>query len=243
MVECHLQTKNLKANVAQLPERLARAICFLCGQLQVVGLLYVGVSKFMSLNADYHEDATAAADTHTQAAGMNQLAPIAASINLPALIAAAGDHASRRFLEFFAANIRNAHTRRAYSRAVAEFLTWCAEGAGVRELVDVEPLHVATWIEMQTKTLAAPSVKQRLAAIRHLFDWLVTGQVVATNPAASVRGPSHVVRQGKTSVLDTRRSARADRQHRRHDAGGPARSGADRAHGVQLRADSARRWR
>ena len=37
--------------------------------------------------------------------------------------------------------------------------------------------------------LAAPSVKQRLAAIRHLFDWLVTGQVVPVNPAASVRGP------------------------------------------------------
>ena len=142
------------------------------------------------------------ASAFRKAAGMNQLAPIAASINLPALIAAAGERASRRFLEFFAANIRNAHTRRAYSRAVAEFLAWCAEGAGVRELVDVEPLHVATWIEMQTKTLAAPSVKQRLAAIRHLFDWLVTGQVVATNPAASVRGPSHVVRQGKTPVLD-----------------------------------------
>ena len=133
---------------------------------------------------------------------MTQLAPIAASTNLPVLIVAAGERASLRFLEFFAATIRNPHTRRAYSRAVAEFLTWCAEDAGVRELVDVEPLHVATWIEMQTKTLAAPSVKQRLAAIRHLFDWLVTGQVVATNPASSVRGPSHVVRQGKTPVLD-----------------------------------------
>jgi site-specific recombinase XerD len=133
---------------------------------------------------------------------MNQLALIAASTNLPVLIAAAGERASLRFLEFFAANIRNPHTRRAYSRACAEFLTWCAEEAGVRELMDVEPLHVAAWIEMQTRTLAAPSVKQRLAAVRHLFDWLVTGQVVATNPAASVRGPAHIVRQGKTPVLD-----------------------------------------
>src|ERR1700681_4002735 len=44
---------------------------------------------------------------------------------VPALIAAAGDHAARRFLKFFAANIRNPHTRRAYSRAVSEFMTWC----------------------------------------------------------------------------------------------------------------------
>ena len=49
---------------------------------------------------------------------------------------------------------------------------------------------------------SAPTVKQRLAAIRHLFDWLVTGQVIPVNPAASVRGPSHSVKRGKTPVLD-----------------------------------------
>src|SRR4051795_2630610 len=59
-----------------------------------------------------------------------------------------------------------------------------------------------TWIEAQTREHAAPSVKQRLAAIRHLFDWLVTGQVVPVNPAGSVRGPAHSVRTGKTPVLD-----------------------------------------
>jgi site-specific recombinase XerC len=66
----------------------------------------------------------------------------------------------------------------------------------------VQPVHVATWIEAGTRELAAPSVKQRLAAIRHLFDWLVTGQVVPVNPAASVRGPRHVVTSGQTPVLD-----------------------------------------
>jgi site-specific recombinase XerC len=64
------------------------------------------------------------------------------------------------------------------------------------------PIHVATWIGVGTRELAAPSVKQRLAAIRHLFDWLVTGQVVPVNPAASVRGPRHVVTCGQTPVLD-----------------------------------------
>ena len=66
----------------------------------------------------------------------------------------------------------------------------------------VQPVHVATWIEAGTRELAAPSVKQRLAAIRHLFDWLVTGQVVPVNPAASVRGSRHVVTSGQTGIND-----------------------------------------
>jgi site-specific recombinase XerC len=133
---------------------------------------------------------------------MNQLARIEAP-RLPELIAAAGDRAGMRFLEFFAANIRNPHTRRAYARAADEFLAWCA-AADVPSIGAVQPVHVATWIEAGTRELAAPSVKQRLAAIRHLFDWLVTGQVVPVNPAASVRGPRHVVTCGQTPVLDPR---------------------------------------
>ena len=120
---------------------------------------------------------------------------------LPALVANTGERAGVRFLEFFAAQIRNPHTRRAYARAVGEFLAWC-EGVGVTSLSGVQPLHVASWIELKGREISAPSVKQQLAAIRHLFDWLVTGQVVPVNPAASVRGPRHVVRSGKTAVLE-----------------------------------------
>lgn len=120
---------------------------------------------------------------------------------VPSLITAAGERASLRFLEFFAANIRNPHTRRAYGRAVADFLTWCEE-RGVASIAAVQPLHVAAWIELQQKEHAAPTVKQRLAAVRHLFDWLVTGQVVPVNPADSVRGPTHAVKAGKTPVLE-----------------------------------------
>ena len=131
---------------------------------------------------------------------MNQLVSIA-SATLPALVAAAGERAGMRFLEFFAVNIRNPHTRRAYARAADEFLAWCAD-AGVPSIAAVQPVHVATWIETSTRTLAAPSVKQRLAALRHLFDWLVNGQVVPVNPAHTVRGPRHVVTCGQTPVLD-----------------------------------------
>jgi site-specific recombinase XerD len=132
---------------------------------------------------------------------MNRLVRLHTS-TLPALVTAAGDDAEIRFLEFFAGQIRNPHTRRAYGRATREFLTWCAD-AGVASVAAVQPLHVATWIEMLTRSeLAAPSVKQQLAAIRHLFDWMVTGQVIPTNPAGSVRGPTHIVRTGQTPVLE-----------------------------------------
>ena len=170
---------------------------------------------------------------------MNELVAFRPS-DTPALVAAAGDRARIRFLEFFAAQIRNPHTRRAYARAVREFLAWC-EGAGVPSIAAVQPLHVATWIEAQTPRRSAPTVKQRLAAIRHLFDWLVIGQVVPVNPAASVRGPQHIVKQGKTPVLEPAEARAAARQHRRHDAGGPARPRPDRADGLFASRASARR--
>ena len=124
-----------------------------------------------------------------------------AAIHSPTLVAAAGDRAQTRFLEFFAANIRNQNTRKAYAQATREFLAWC-ESAGVASIADVKPLHVAAYIEQLGRERSAPTVKQRLAAIKHLFDWLVTGQVMPVNPAASVRGPSHSVKRGKTPVLD-----------------------------------------
>ncbi len=62
---------------------------------------------------------------------------------------------------------------------------------GIRSLTAVQPLHVATWVEQQTRERSAPTAKQRLAALRHLFDWLVTGQVIPTHLAASVRRPRH----------------------------------------------------
>src|ERR1700722_12406371 len=100
----------------------------------------------------------------------NQLVPVSASSShLPALVATSGEQAARRFLEFFASNIRNKNTRIAYSHAVGLFLTWCEE-YGVPALGDVQPLHVAAWLELQAQTAAAPTVKLRLAAARHRVD-------------------------------------------------------------------------
>jgi hypothetical protein len=117
---------------------------------------------------------------------------------VPALYAP-NPEAAKRFIEYFAANIRNPNTRRAYLHAVREFADWCAF-QGFHEIVDIEPLHVAAYIEQLTTRLAKPSVKQHLAAIRMLFDWLVVGQVVTANPAAPVRGPNYTVKKGKTPL-------------------------------------------
>jgi hypothetical protein len=75
---------------------------------------------------------------------------------------------------------------------------WPPRSVGVRHgQLAVQPLHVSAWIEQQTQEHAAPTAKLRLAPLRHLFDWLVTGQVMPANPAGSVRGPSHVVKSGR----------------------------------------------
>ena len=116
---------------------------------------------------------------------------------LPRLIVDAGPAAVGKFLEFFAARIANRRTRAAYGRAVGQFLAWC-EVRGLA-LEAVSPLHVAAYI--RTHPGSAPTVKQHLAAIRMLGDWLVVSQVLPVNPAAAVRGPKHVVTKGATPVL------------------------------------------
>jgi Phage integrase, N-terminal SAM-like domain len=119
---------------------------------------------------------------------------------VPALIADIGDDASWRYVEFFTANIRNPHTRRAYDRACARFFAWCEQRD--LTLAAIRPFDVATYIEGLQQEHSAPGVKQQLAAVRMLFDWLITGQVLPTNPAAAVRGPKHVVKTGSTPVLE-----------------------------------------
>ena len=112
------------------------------------------------------------------------------------------EHAERRFWEFFTAHIRNRNTRLAYLAAVRRFAEW-SERRGLA-LGQVEPMVVAAYVEQLSGALSPASVKQHLAALRMLFDWLVVGQVLPFNPASSVRGPKHVVKTGKTPVLSAK---------------------------------------
>ena len=94
------------------------------------------------------------------------------------------------------------HTRKAYLNVARRFSAWCEE-TGIRELSSVEPIHIAGFVKRLEKDFSSPTVKQHLAALRMLFDWLVTGHVLEVNPAHAARGPKHVVRKGKTPVLST----------------------------------------
>ena len=123
-------------------------------------------------------------------------------IVVPRVIADAGDQAARRFLEFFAATIRNKNTRMAYYRAVVPVLRLVRPAPDRRARRYRAAARRGLYRGAAGSDFEKPTVKQHLAAIRMLFDWLVTGQVVATNPAHAVRGPKHVVKTGKTPVLD-----------------------------------------
>jgi site-specific recombinase XerD len=114
-------------------------------------------------------------------------------------VAAEGDEAGERFFTYFTDTIRNKNTRAAYFRNACRFMTWC-EGRGLT-LTTIRSFHVSAYLEELGTTHEPPSVKQHLATIRMLFDWLIVGQVVELNPAQAVRGPKHVVKKGKTPVL------------------------------------------
>jgi len=128
------------------------------------------------------------------------IAPATGTMVVPAIIADLGEAAALRFFDFFTANIRNPNTRAAYAVAVRGFFAWL-EKHDVHAFGAVRTHHASAYVEVLGRRYKAQTVKQHLAAIRMLFDWLIVGQVVGQNPAA-VRGPKHVVKKGKTPVLD-----------------------------------------
>jgi site-specific recombinase XerD len=123
-----------------------------------------------------------------------------AGLVVPAIVAETHPDASERFLEFFAATIRNPNTRAAYMNAVADFLRF-ESVVGLGSLAEIRSIHVSLYIECVGERFAPQTVKQRLAALRGLFDWLARHGVLETNPAAPVRGPSYTIKRGKTPIL------------------------------------------
>ena len=111
---------------------------------------------------------------------------------MDALVAALGDQASWRYIEFFAANIRNPNTRRAYARACSRFFGWCEERG--LTLATIRPFDVGEWIEQLQENHGAAGVKQQLIAVRMMFNWLITGQVGGNDPRRTkigrTRGPA-----------------------------------------------------
>jgi site-specific recombinase XerD len=115
----------------------------------------------------------------------------------PAIIDQAGNAARFAWDEFFQGEIRNEHTRKAYTLAIRRFLEWCEERQV--ELVRITPGMVGQYFNEHS---GGPSTKkQHLAAVRKLFDRLVVRHAVVINPALSVRTERFQVIEGKTPEI------------------------------------------
>ena len=129
-------------------------------------------------------------------------APGGVSMRLPAIVADAGERAAHATLEFFTARIPNAHTRRAYGRAVFAFCSWCK-----RERVSLAGLSAPTvsaylaGLRAGAEGLSLASIKLTASGIRHWLDFLTERGVLGHNPARSVRTERLVVREGKTPIF------------------------------------------
>ena len=120
--------------------------------------------------------------------------------------------AAQRMLEFFTAQLNNAHTSRAYLNAARRFAAWCQDHR-IGQLAEVQPVHVAAFIQDLQVQLALATVKQHLAALRILFDWLVTGQVLELNPAHCRARPQILPQDRQDAGADGRGSPLLARQH------------------------------
>ena len=81
-------------------------------------------------------------------------------------------------------------------------MEWC-QAKGMATISEVKPVHVAAYIEQLEGKMKVSSVREHPACIRMLFDWPVTGQIVPSSPAHSMRGPRHSIRKGSTTVMSS----------------------------------------
>jgi site-specific recombinase XerD len=119
----------------------------------------------------------------------------------PALIEGSGRKARDRIEHFLRAAIDNDNTRRAYGRALGSFFAFLEDG-GKERVQDIGPLDVRDYLEAaKANGLSTATLKQHMAAVRMLFDHLVTGAVLEHNPALSVKAPRQKLGKGKTPIL------------------------------------------
>ena len=120
---------------------------------------------------------------------------------LPAILEGSGRKARDRIEHFLRAAIDNDNTRRAYGRALGSFFAFLEDG-GRERVQDIGPLDVRDYLEAaKANGLSTATLKQHMAAVRMLFDHLVTGGVIEHNPALSVKAPRQKLGKGKTPVL------------------------------------------
>lgn len=120
---------------------------------------------------------------------------------LPAIITRAGPNAVFAAHEFFSGLIRNPHTRRAYMKAVTDFLEWSGKHGG-GQLSQIAPWHVGKYMEEMAEAGTSIATRNmRLSALRHFFDRMVNRHAIALNPARTVRGEKLNVMEGRTPEI------------------------------------------
>jgi hypothetical protein len=118
---------------------------------------------------------------------------------LPAIIDGSGRKARDRIEHFLRAAIDNDNTRRAYGRSLGSFFVFLEDG-GRERVQNIGPLDVRDYLEAaKANGLSTATLKQHMAAIRTLFDHLVTGGVLEHNPALSVKAPRQKLGKGKSA--------------------------------------------
>src|SRR5262245_58206311 len=112
-----------------------------------------------------------------------------------------GLKARDRIEHFLRAAIDNDNTRKAYGRSLGSFFAFVKDG-GRERVQDIGPPDVRDYLEAaKANGLSTATLKQHMAAVRMLFDHLVTGAVLEHNPALSVKTPRQKLGKGKTPVL------------------------------------------
>ena len=103
-------------------------------------------------------------------------------------------------LEWFA-NLTNANTRRAYQNDVKEFVGF----VGIEEPTELRQIvraHVLAWRkDLESRELAASTVRRKLSAVSALFDYLCENNAVPDNPVHGVKRPTEDSNEGKTPAL------------------------------------------
>ncbi|MGE3424730.1 MAG: tyrosine-type recombinase/integrase [Dehalococcoidia bacterium] len=160
-------------------------------------------------NPDPHALALSRADESAVVTHKLPGTDVAVTMPVPRAVLRAGRTATLAFLEFFA-GIENPHTREAYLRNCLLFFAWARE-RGLEEIDLVTPLLAKAYAqtalptfrlpENRTKPRSKPTVKQHLAALTELYNFLVSEQIVETNPFGAVKRPKYRVQRGKTPYL------------------------------------------
>jgi integrase/recombinase XerD len=134
----------------------------------------------------------------------NAALPVAKIEVLPNAILQLGTQGQFAWEEFFAAQIRNKHTRSAYLHAVKAFLTWIEPQEP--QLARITPGMVGRYFDQMR--LSIPSKKLHMSAIRGFFDVLVLRHICMLNPALSVRTERYSVSEGKTPEITPQQARR-----------------------------------